>query len=292
MDVINEKQQRVREINDEWLGDESEDGTIAGDYGKEGWDFYMYEPFAFERDDGSEYVPYWEETRKIVFCNLNAFGDYPKYEYHTFTWDIFKKNIDHDTLLHTALFCYCLRKRLAGEPLPSVNGSSQPFKSIFDRERSQIEDAMQRVCYMNIDKLIHTSSDWTAHKPGEKSPCDWTWDFYKDSPSASFNREYQRKQIAALEPDIFIITGIGGEKEWTGGFDLLNRIYEHDNSDVPEENRYIGEELWLDRPNQDNDYITFKTLGKTLFVSIKHPSRFSWEYIVDTVEKIKENVSG
>jgi hypothetical protein len=123
------------------------------------------------------------------------------------------------------------------------------------------------------------------------------WDFYQVSPSARFNRYFQRKLIAALEPDIFITTGIGIDKErdFSGGFDFFNRIYQKDNPDVRGEYRYTGEDLWLGRPCEDNGYVTFKRLEtapgkKTLFVSIQHPSqqntRFDDTYIVDTVEKI------
>jgi len=55
----------------------------------------MDEPFAFKNGDGSESVPYWEEKRKIVFCNLNATGDFEKDEYHTFTWDIFQRGVGY-----------------------------------------------------------------------------------------------------------------------------------------------------------------------------------------------------
>jgi hypothetical protein len=57
-----EKQKKVRAINDKWMGD-------PDNWKNGGWDtlmateepFYMHEPFAFKCDDGSESVPYWED---------------------------------------------------------------------------------------------------------------------------------------------------------------------------------------------------------------------------------------
>jgi len=300
--TVNEKQKKVRAINEEWMGNpEDGGGTIAGDYEKEGWSFYMYEPFAFKNDDGSESVPYWEEKRKIVFCNLNAFVDFTHCtdEFHTFSWDIFQMSIHATgTLANTALFCYCLRKRLAGEVLPEAAA----LPGIFKNERAQVDDAMKRICYMNLDPLIHTDSSWTTPDTTGKSPCDWAWDFYQDSPrSTHFNRDSQRKLIAALEPDIFITTGIGKDAkgDFSGGFDLLNRIYQQkDAPDADAKYRYTGEELWLGRPCKDNGYVTFKRLEtapgkKTLFVSMPHPSSsvFNYQYIIDTVETICRKLS-
>jgi hypothetical protein len=138
---------------------------------------------------------------------------------------------------------------------------------------------MQRVCYMNMDKEAREENEvrWAKKDSYGMSPCDWTWEFY----SRWYQRDFQRDLIARLEPDIFIITGV---TPGAAGYELISHIYKHDE-------HYNSGELWLNDKNNN-----FKTLGKTLFVSIKHPGArrddFSWEYIVDTVEKIKENVSG
>jgi hypothetical protein len=138
---------------------------------------------------------------------------------------------------------------------------------------------------MNLDREVREGEvDWTKKDLSTgKSPCDWTWEFYK----RWWNRASMRDLIAALEPDIFIVTGVAAR---SAGYELLNRIYRHDGPDVPEKDRYTGEELWLN--NQDNN---FRRLGKTLFVSIPHPAirddAFDYPHIVDTVETICRKLS-
>jgi len=295
--IVNEKQKKVRSINDEWMGSPGEYGTIAGDCGDD-CGFYMHEPFAFRREDGSEFVPYWDERHKIVFCNLNAWGGLPTDEYHTFSWDIFTQGYHRPggTTEKTALLCYCLRKRLAGEVPPEADA----LPGIFRNERAQVDDAMRRVCYMNIYPIVASGADWTKPNPaeGNKSPCDWAWDFYQGSPVAHCNRYFQRKLIAALEPDIFITTGIGkdAEGDFSGGFDLLNRIYQQkDAPDADAKYRYTGEELWLGRPNKDNGYVTFQYLEtspgkKTLFAAARHPGRLGYADIADIAERVARAV--
>jgi hypothetical protein len=168
-----------------------------------------------------------------------------------------------------------LRKRLAGELLPGADALS----GIFKNERPQVDNAMKRVCYMNINPLIRSGPRWTTRDKTGKSPCESAWEFYDDAS----NCYYQRRLIAALEPDIFITTGDDGYK-------LLTHIYKHEGSAVPETYRYTGEELLLPKWPPEEPKCGFKRFGKTLFVSIQHPSqqntRFDDTYIVDTVEKI------
>jgi len=205
---------------------------------------------------------------KVAFCNLSSYGSGDEKEgCNILSWKVFCDWMwkPSRTICKTALFVYALLEKLDGKPLPG----REPAYS-----RGLFAPYMQRVCYMNLDQEVREGEiEWTTKDPSTgKSPCDWTRIFYK----RWWNRFTMRDLIAVLEPDIFIVTGV---TPYSAGYELLNHIYKHDGPDVPENARYTGDELWLNNKNNN-----FKRLGKTLFVSIPHPSRgYGWNNIVDTL---------
>lgn len=267
MDGTNKRQEKVRGLNGEW------EYFFENEYGHTGDDtFYMYEPF--ELQDGS--VPYWTSKHRIVFCNLNAFGEGDESDVgngHMLSWNTegqynfygWLSNKPGPTIRNTVFFIDALLKKLNGKELPE---SCPDYDS---NENNEMMKNMQQICYMNIYPIIHLDEN--------KPVREWekirgkAWDFY-DSYWQS--RSLMRDMIDALEPDVFIVTG-------EDGANLLNRIFQSKGDDNAKQDcRYLGEELSLDKWG-------VKRLSGTsnpLFVSMKHPSRSAYSELVKTVQSI------
>jgi len=86
----------------------------------------------------------------------------------------------------------------------------------------------------------------------------------KDGKNNEFNRKLTLEFINALEPNIFIITGIDT------GLKVLKDIYEEK----------------LDKLQRDGMYKT----EKTLYVSMEHPSRFSYNYFLEKARTIYDEL--
>lgn len=256
------KQKEVWKINDAW----------AQDLEGENCPFYMNEPFVIKDDRGFEAIPYWQEKYKIVFCNLATYAEHMTDENHTLTWDIFQQWMDNPkgpTIHKTALFCYYLRKVLAGESIPT----EEQLTDAYHREYERIKESMQHICYMNLYKFVGDKS-W-------RKEADLAWEFYdktksgKDMPQ---NRQSQRELIEALQPHIFIITGITPRE---AGYELLNRIYKNDE-------HYKGSELCLN--DAEGNFQKLEGISYSpLFVAMKHPCspQFNHTYIVKMLEEIQ-----
>jgi hypothetical protein len=237
--------EEVRAINDGWANELKEDGSYDA--------FYMYEPFS---DD------YWKEDYKIVFCNTNPYGEnvpqdlLAKKEFEetpVLIWEIFEnwlnKNERNTTIPRSALFMYCLYHALHGHTF-TKDTLEQTFYA--KENLPDVDSTLKRMTYMNLRNEIGN----TQITEDEKKEINRY--FFKDD----WNTKNFKDLVAALDPDIFIITG-------EFGLEVLNTIYKN--------------EINLNKQS------TFK-LGKTLFVHLYHPSpvsgKFSNEYIFERVKNI------
>jgi hypothetical protein len=122
------------------------------------------------------------------------------------SWKIFEGWLDgnapNTTPGRTAVFTYCLLRRLAKENLPAE------LNDIYWPAKEQIKDAMKRITYMNLDNYV-------GRPDMDSEQIRLTWKLYE----AEVNRKSKRDLIVALEPDIFVVSTEEGCK-------LLNHIYE------------------------------------------------------------------
>jgi hypothetical protein len=193
--------EEVREINDEWAKDLKEDGSYYA--------FYMFEPFS---------DAYWTEQYKIVFCNINTHGyNVPqnaeaKKEFDqtpVLIWEIFEKwlnELDRKTTIpRSALFMYCLYKRLCGHSFTKDNLET----SFYSKENlHEVDSILKRMTYMDLQNEVG-DSQITANEKTEINRY-----FFTDN----WNTKNFKDLVSALEPDVFIITD-------EFGLDVLNRIY-------------------------------------------------------------------
>jgi hypothetical protein len=279
MGLYEDKQKKIHAVNEGWKY------SIINEIEYEG-PFYLYEPFEVENGD----IPYWNEKIKVVFCNLNAYGEGDEKEgFNRLTWnnpapDVYRfydwmwegeKNghwqKPSNTNINTAIFVYTLLEKLDGKSL-SENRPRYDFE--------QMKQYMQRICYMNMYPCIHWNEKDEPEKNWEKISGK-AWDFYDKHWET---RSLMREMVETLKPDIFIVTGKDGVK-------MLNRIYQFKGDEtVPDEKKqyhYTGEELGLDWMGLKR----FKGTELPLFVSIRHPCvPMSWNEIIGTIEKIKKNM--
>jgi len=240
--------EKVREINNEW---ESE--ILSNDTS-----FWHYEPFS----EG-----YWNEEYKIVLCNAEAYGD--NRENCVMTFEKFKERIrkygkDAPTLVRSALFLFCLYKKVHG-----ITVSEEKLAELLDGYDELLE-GIRNTMYMNLrkeenweGKAEDTDGIRRSLIPGLKfSEKD------KDDSINKWNRGFTLDFIDALEADIFIITS-------ETGWDVLRRIYTDE----------------IDLFNNLPKWGMYKT-EKTLYVSMYHPSpRFmksNNEYTKYILEKTAE----
>jgi hypothetical protein len=238
--------EQVREINREW-----EAHLIDCEYSKS---FWLNEPFS---DD------YWREKYKIVFCNLEAYGDAGEAD-HTITLDKYKSwlGLGIPTPKFSALFIYCLYKKLQ-----NIDMTEDQLSALF-HNNDELLSIMKNTTYMNLRK----EENWKGSKLDEEEiyrflapgwPAFKTGDTEQNIKINEYNRNFTLDFIDALEPDIFIVTGKVGQ-------DVLNKMYEG-KIDLPWQGMYKSE--------------------KTLYVSITHPSRIGgYEYILERTNDICKEI--
>jgi hypothetical protein len=215
--------------------------------------FWNYEPFSDN---------YWNEQYKIVFCNTEPYGDVKKNN-HLYTIDNFKEHLNKGirTIKNTSLFVYCLYKGLYGETF-----EKNKLKELYKQD-DELLSVIKSITYMNLRK--EESWNETPDQQNEEiyrflipgmaafKNEDQFDEIDRDCSNKS-NRDFTLKFIEELEPDIFIISSKVGQ-------DVLNKIYEGKIN--------LG---WQK---------TFKYNG-ILFASVDHPSRISYQYIIDRTKQI------
>jgi hypothetical protein len=214
--------------------------------------FWHYEPFS---DD------YWNQKYKIVLCNLESYGDVSKLNEadRILTLDKYKTwlvTYANKTAKNSALLLYCLYKRLQGESITE----KQQLRDLY-RDNTKLLSVLKNTAYMNLRK----EENWDVPVDGQEiyrflAP---GWTAYKETDRSNEpNRKFTLEFIEALEPDIFIVTG-------TVGQDVLNKIYEG-KIDLAWQGMYKAE--------------------KTLYVSINHPARIAYKYILERTNDICKGV--
>jgi hypothetical protein len=245
--------EEVRKINEDW-----EELFFKAIYDLDDLPSYWnYEPFS----EG-----YWNEKTKIVLCNEEAYGD--SRESCELTLEKFKERIknhkDATTLMRSALFLYCLYKKLH-----NINITKKQLRDLYNN-KNELFDGIRNTTYMNLRKEEKWKKGAKEDTDGLcRSLChDFKYDERdKDGKNNEFNRKLTLEFIDALEPNIFIITGVTGLK-------VLKDIYK-DKIDILNSLQMNG---------------MCKT-EKTLYVSMEHPSRFfSYNYILKMTGKIYEEL--
>lgn len=239
----------VRKINHEWE-DELDDTS-----------FWHYEPFS----DG-----YWKEKYKIVLCNAEAYGD--SRENCVMTFEKFKERIvkygkDAPTLVRSALFLYCLYKKLHGITLSE--GKLLELSDNYD----ELLEGIRNTMYMNLRKEENCESKTEDTNGIFRSFCFNFSENDKDYSIYKHNKGFTLDFIDALEADIFIITS-------KTGWEVLTRIYKDE----------------IEHINNLPKWGMYKT-KKTLYVSMEHPSPRAipsinkWiKLIIDKTGKIYEEL--
>ena len=241
----------LREINRKW------GKMLYDDYVNEYLDYdtyWDYEPFT---------EAYWSQKHKIVFCNIEPYGNNEKKDKNNrrLTLEklisLFKYNIP--TYKFTTLFIYYLYNSLNGNKISYEQLSALNFRN------EDIISVLNFITYMNLRK---------DENPNDTSEAeiDILRNYYEKGKSAyphiknhhicnEENRIYLREFIKALEPDIFIIS-----HKW--GYRILNNVYE---IDIPWQGSYRYENM--------------------LFTSVYHPAiresnEWKYQYIIDRSTKI------
>jgi len=253
--------EKVREINKAWeeffqdIFDPDEFGNLTS--------FWHYEPFS----DG-----YWNEKQKIVFCNEEAHGS--NYKNCVMTIDEVKELITKNdkttpTLLRSALFLYCLYKRLHGISVSEEKLAEMEKQGKLLKNYDELLDGIKNTTYMNLRKEENITGQSLEDKEGIRCSLVPNMKYFendKDTSNNEYNRKLTLEFIDSLEPDIFIITG-------DTGWDVLKKIY--------------ADKIELHKLPRWGMYKT----EKTLYVSMQHPSprgkKSIDEYIKLIVEKTR-----
>jgi len=246
--------EEVRKTNEDW-----EEEFFKAIYDLDDLPSYWhYEPFS----DG-----YWNEKTKIVLCNEEAHGY--SMENCVMTLEKFKERIEKygknaPTLIRSALFLYCLYKKLH-----NINITENQLRELY-HNNNELLDGIRNTTYMNLRKEEKWKEGANEDTDGiiRSLVHDKKYDEDdKEGRNNEFNRKLTLEFIDALEPNIFIITGVTGLK-------VLKDIYQ-DKSNILDTLQMNG---------------MCKT-EKTLFVSMEHPSRFfSYNYILQMTGKIYEEL--
>jgi hypothetical protein len=210
--------------------------------------FWHYEPFSDN---------YWSQKYKIVLCNSEPYGDNNKDgKNRIVTLDVFKEwlSLGNKTARNSALFLYCLYKRLQG-----LSITEEELRGLY-HSGDELLSVIKNTTYMNLRK--EEAFDETPKLQAEEIRRflvpGWSLSSKVQGVSNKEYRELTLDFIDTLAPDIFIITG-------EVGCDVLNKIYEG-KINLAWQGMYKNE--------------------KTLYVSINHPSRISYKYIVEKTNKI------
>jgi len=273
--------------------------------------------------DGKPYLlytpspDYWKEKLKIVFYALETGCDPEEAEYYEsgiaegFGGDA---GVDNDTLCRYKIFVYCLYERLNGtsreelEKLFSkisktplliedlkffVEKDLQKKKNIDSIEKQNIEklylrkfyttlfedigadklrQIAQKIFFLNLQKRVNTTGNMKFNDKRKEELHEFL--------SSKKYREFTLSEIAYSDADIVILAGE----------DCLNGICSLFNA--TDTKKYRKELGYPENESFDLDWKTKKIIpyGKTLFVSVYHPSpintRFTPEYILDQIDSI------
>jgi hypothetical protein len=225
--------EEVLAINEKWTDELINDGyDVDVSNG-----FFINEPFSEE---------YWNEKIKIVFCNVSAYG-YPPEDDHVFSWKIFEKSLigNNPTIVQTSIFINCLFKQLNG-----IASTKEDIKRI-RQDKDALKETAKKIAYMNLQKEVEDSRRQDDNEIVR---------FF----SYEHNARNQKELMAALEPDIFILTGNIGLK-------VINELYKGE-MNIPKQGMVFH--------------------GETLFVHLFHPStrNFSYEYIFKKADEINNAI--
>jgi hypothetical protein len=166
------------------------------------------------------------------------------------------------TIKFSALFLYSLYKQLH-----NISITEKQLRELYKNKNiNELLDGIRNTTYMNLRKEEKLQE-------GANEDTDGIYRFFclnlsendKDYPFYKYNKNFILDFIDALEADIFIITS-------NTGLDLLKKIY----TDIIE----------LDILQEDGMYKT----GKTLFVSMKHPSRIGYNDILQKTRAIYDEL--
>ena len=261
--------EEVREINKAWeqFFQDIYDPNENGDYTS----YWHYEPFS----DG-----YWNEKQKIVFCNVEAHGSNYKncvMKLENVQELITKNKKTAPSLIRSALFLYCLYKKLHGITVTEEKLAEMEKQGKLSKNYDELLDGIKNTTYMNLRKEENITGKSKEDKDGLRNSLVPGLKYKNDNDPKNYEyNEYNRKLtlefIDALEPDIFIITG-------ELGWDVLKKIYK--------------DKIELHKLPKWGMYKT----AKTLYVSMEHPSPLSipsideWiKLIVDKAGKIYEEL--
>jgi hypothetical protein len=228
----------VREINAEWIKSLEEDDTLR---------ILVYEPFTDE---------YWNEKYKIVWCNLEPGGEPENKDEKVLSLETYGKWLkrNNPTIRNTSLFIYCLYNKLLG------NDIDEDQKNAAKKDYELLLSYMKKITYMN---LLKDCGNGRFDKAARKY---FNGFFYGEK--GYIEQERTKKMIAALSPDIFIVTG-------DVGISLIQKVF----------NKKFDEK---DRSFVDNN---------TLFVKMGHPAgcwhEKDWyrSYIYNGVNLINDNLT-
>lgn len=192
---------------------------------------------------------YWNSKPRIVICNFENYGYHNEVKYPPenpiyLKFDVFQDwLISNKTVKYSAVFVNGLKERIAGNII-----TKEYLENSF-KNKKQLEKAMKNVTYMN---LRPTSGKKRNQAINETKILVQK---YKD---------YIKKIILSLHPDIFIISS-------EEGTDLINYIFDLENE------KSIN---YYDSKNN------FKQIGNFTAFSIRHFSRPAYTMYIRKIEKI------
>lgn len=222
------------EINDGW-----DDEMINDGYHQ----FMTYQPFTEN---------YWDQNTKIVFCNLETYDETLS---GVLDLEVYKKWLlsGSPTIKYSSLFISAIKSAINGVQL-----SEETLKMQF-KDNEYLLKIVENITYMNLRKEANTS-----RKENTKSIHEFLDPRYTGIVDNKHHIRNFRDTIAALEPDLFIISG-------QTGADIISKIYSDRMNFVYDQSGYID---------------------KTLFVSIAHPSasKFDYAYILDKADLIADRI--
>ena len=203
---------------------------------------------------------YWnksETAKRIAFCNLEPYKKDEKTPLNGY--ELLSKETLYDSWFYTNtpgrifVFNYFLSKALYDDEQNSPDEISEMFKK---RKGSEEIDNM---LWEDFDNSLYFNFRYTCNETGSTdADIPYIVNQYKDSFYCKFYRDYvQEAQI-----DVLII----GSKD---GCNLINKIYP---------------ELHLDYKGKPVKF------GNTIFVSTEHPSRISYDDMLNNIEIIYEAV--
>ena len=228
-----EKMEKIKKLNEEWLNELKNEENLR---------YLMYEPFN----------KYWEENYKIVWCNLEPGGAPENKDETTLSIDTLKywfNNSKSPTIKHTSLFIYCLFNKLEGHDV------NKDEKENVKNDCNLLMNYIERITYMNLLKDC-----------GEPEFSEQYFKKFFSGEKGKKDKKKTKEFIEILNPDIFIVTGIGKE---------------------------LIEELFNNKFDDKHSFV----YNNILFMNLGHPRDGIWNlkdweksYIYNNVNLLKENL--